>query len=910
MSERILIIDGNALIHRAYHAIPPTMRTATGEPTNAVYGFASSLISALETLKPTYVAVTFDPPGQTFRHAEYSEYKAHRQKADDGLYQQLDRARELVTALGLPIYEQPGYEADDAIGTIAKRLEDQPVEIVIASGDKDALQLLSPQVKVWTLKQGIKEAVLYDEAALKAERGLTPEGFLFAKALRGDPSDNIPGVAGVGEKTANLIAALWPTPEELEKVLNKLPETELKAKGLSPKLQAKLKESADLIRKSYFLVSIACDVPLDFKLEDAKFKPALTAEAEKLFRELEFSSLLRHLYGLVQGESSLLPSRDNARRQTYTQVTKANWPEVLAGLKKQTAFAVDTETDSLVNLEQRLVGASLSWQSGQAYYLPFQHDEGPNLPVSALKELAAVLADSSRLKIGHNLKYDLHTFANEGIEVAGPYFDTMVAAHILAPDRSSVSLDECSLRECGEQLQPISELIGSGAKQITMRQVAVATATAYAAEDADFTWRLYEIFAPRLKEANLQSIFTDIEMPLLPVLFQMERRGILLDTEELNRQGEVLKADLKKVEAKIIKLAGVDFNVASPDQLADVLFNKLKISALGLRRKASRPSTAAAELEKIKHSHPIVALIQEYREKAKLISTYIDALPALLDKKDHRLHTTFSQTIASTGRLSSMRPNLQNIPIRTEDGRAIRRAFVAAPKKVLLSADYSQIELRLAAHLSGDEAMIRAFTKGQDLHTETAAQIFTKPEAEVTPEERRIAKAINFSLMYGVTAFGLAEYIGKSRAEAAEFIERYFAHFPGVRRYIEQTIALAHKRGYAETMLGYRLPLPDLENPNQAARSAAERLALNLPAQGSQAEILKEAMIKLGNLPGADLLLSVHDELVFEVAPSDIPKLSAKIKQAMENIRSLSVPLIAELKTGRSWGEMTPIEEL
>lgn len=897
--DLLLILDSNALVHRAYHAVPPTLKTKDGEPTNAVFGFASSLLSAMETLKPTHIAACFDPPGRTFRHEEYADYKARRPKGSDELHSQLRRAHDLVAAFGIPVYEVPGYEADDAIGTIVKKMAPKDIEIIIATGDKDTLQLLNGKVKVWTLRQGIKNAVLYDKETLKEEKGLTPEGFLLAKALRGDPSDNIPGVPGVGEVTANKIGAHFSDPEALIKALKNGQIDEL----IPEKVRTKLLDNEGIIKDSFKLVKIDTNVPLKFKFTDTALKNVDYAKVESMFRALEFTSLLRRLPEKSNTLFRVEDKKEIAINGHYVAITEHNFENLLREIQQAIVIALDTETDRIDNVNQKLVGLSVAMQEKEAFYLPFGHKEGGNLPLKYLNKFIKAIPPKSVIA-GHNFKFDLHTLRNAGVDIENPIFDTMVAAHILDPGRGNISLTDIAFVEFGITMQLITDLIGSGKNQITMADVDIKRTTHYAAEDADLTLCLYNHTKPRMDAHPAKKLFYDVEMPLLSILCDMERRGICLNSGILKEQGKKLKESLKDLERDIYKLAGGPFNINSPAQMTDVLFSRLKIQSVGLRRRQHGPSTAFKELEKLKNLHPIIRQIMEYREKAKLVSTYIDALPNLTDKKTGRIHTTFSQTTVSSGRLSSYNPNLQNIPVKSKEGKAIRQAFTAGSGKILLSADYSQIELRVVAYFSKDAELRKAFSKGADVHTWTAAQLFGIPQNEVTPEQRYTAKAINFSIIYGVSAFGLSENARLDRAEAQRFIDRYFAVFTGVKRYMEERIQMAKDKGYAETLMGLRLPLSDIESGQANLQRYAERVAINMPAQGTAAEILKSAMLKLNNLPHADLLLTVHDELVFEVDKGYEKEIAQKVKETMANAISLDVPLAAEVKSGHSWGEM------
>ncbi len=907
--ERLLILDGNALVHRAYHAVPATLKTAAGESTNAVFGFASSLLSAIDTLKPTHIVACFDPKGKTFRHQEYSAYKAHRPHGGEDLYSQLERSKELVAAFGIPMFEVSGYEADDAIGTIVKKLKNKPIEIVIATGDKDALQLLSDQVKVWTLKQGIKNSVLYDLNTLKTEKNLTPAGFLLAKALRGDPSDNIPGVTGIGEVTANKIGARFSTPKELIKALKTLSPLELKEIGISESVKERVLANEGVLEQSFKLVTINPDVPIKFSLSRAEFSGFNLNKVIQAFRELEFSSLIARI-PRQDGRLFDLPGERKSPQENcrYQTVTKENFEAILKKLSLAKTIALDTETDSLDPIGAGLVGLAIAILPNEAFYFPFGHKDGLNLPKEYLHQLLNALPEEVEI-VGQNLKFDLHVLAGAKAKVHyGSLFDTMVAAHILDPSRSNISLSDLAFIEFGERMQPISELIGSGKNQKSMDQVDIEIVTTYCGSDADFALRLYNLFKPKIEKSTAKELFYKVEMPLLPILLNMEQRGIKIDAEKLSRQGRFLRSGLKKLEDEIYKLAGEKFNLNSPAQLSNILFNKLNLQSLGLRRKTHGPSTAVRELEKLKNLHPIIRKIMEYREKVKLVSTYIDTLPKLINPKTGRVHTSFSQTTVSTGRLSSSNPNLQNIPIKTPEGRAIREAFVADRGNILLSADYSQIELRVVAHLSHDPELIRAFKNGIDIHTWTASQLFGVPKGNVSSDQRRTAKAINFSIIYGVSAFGLAENAGIDRHEAARFIDRYFTVFKGVKRYMEERIRMARENGYAESLLGLRLPIQDIHNSQANMQRYAERLAINMPAQGTAAEILKLAMLNLDTLPEANLLLTVHDELVFEVKKGEEKRAGRKIKEIMEGAIRLEVPLVAEVKVGQNWGEMEELK--
>jgi len=924
--KTLLLLDSNALVHRAFHAVPPTLKTHSGEPTNAVFGFANSLFSAIEKLEPSYIIACFDPPGKTFRHQEYQAYKAQRPKVSEELYSQLERAKELVRVMVIPVFEVAGFEADDVIATIVNKVAKKDLLVIIATGDKDTFQLLSPNVKIWTLKRGIKDSLLYDEKILKEEKGVTPKGFLLAKSLMGDPSDNIPGVEGVGETSAFKLARNFEEPQELLKFLEKASVSQLKELGINEALREKILSAKEQFLRSYDLVKLESSVPLKLDLEKAAFGNFDPEKVATFLKRLEFFSLLNKL---PQTSPSLFleePKRED-KKIYYQLITKADFDDFLTRLTKASLMALDTETDGLSSLTQKLIGISLAFSEKEAFYLPFAHKDARNLPKEAMFRIFENLKDNLLL-VGHNLKFDLHSLSNAGInikrkgkeriafQIAGKdypekglsLFDTMVAAHILDPNRSNPSLSELAFAELGAKLTPIEALIGSGRKQILMSEVPLERVASYSCEDADFTLRLFKVFKEKLKKSGQEELFFTIEMPLLSILFEMERRGILIDPQILKSQKQSLMSSLEELVEEIYKEVGFRFNINSPAQLSDVLFNRLRISALGIRRKSHGPSTAFKELEKLRHLHPVIDKIIKYREKNKLISTYIDNLPRLINPKTGRVHTTYSQTNVTTGRLSSNNPNLQNIPVRSEEGRLIRQAFKAPLGRLLLSADYSQIELRVVAHFSQDKELVKAFRKGADIHSWTASQLFGLPAKEVSEEQRRLAKAINFSIIYGVSAFGLAETARLDRHEAQRFIERYFAVFKGVKRYMEECIIKAEHTGYAETLFGLRLFLPEIYSQDANLKRYAERVAINMPAQGTAAEILKSAMLKVADIEGAHLLLTVHDELVFEVEEAHLKEVASKVKRAMEDAVKLSVPLKVEIEVGKNWGELKKYE--
>lgn len=935
---KLVLIDAHALIHRAFHAIP-FLSTKDGELTNAVFGFVSSVLTVLKDLQPEYVAVSFDLPEPTFRHAKYKEYKATRQKAPDELRSQFGRVREVVETLGMPIFEVAGYEADDVIGSLAKQAAARNgVEPYIVTGDRDSLQLVDEHVKVHMLKwrPGGRETITYDLARLKEDTGLTPDEFIEYKALMGDTSDNIPGVPGVGEKTATTLVQRYGTLEKLYEALKEEPADH-------PLIKPKIRENLGTYREQAYLSRdlsrIVTNINLDFKLEACTLSDFDLAAALELFKRLEFSSLLPRLQSLageipaVRGTagsgnagSSLNTPDDPPQprdwsKKSYTLVsTKKELAAFVKELGQQPVFAFDTETERLDSIAQNLVGVSFSWQPHSGYYLPLKHIDGPVLDSAAtLKLLTPILTDPKVGKVGHHLKYDYEVLRSYGIELQGLVFDTMLGSYVLNPGARTLGLSKLAYQELGYEMQPISELIGEGTgrapkQQISMAEVSSVDVAPYAAEDADITWQLYEKLSADVETVGVQSVLEDIELPVVPVLAAMEQRGVLLDARFLGKMSKRFATELVTLEKKIHKHAGGDFNLNSPSQLSAVLFDDLKLGGGGGSKRggSKHATTAAARLEQLKDEHPIVAELLRYRELSKLKNTYLDSLPKLVREDTGRLHTTYSQTVAATGRLSSSDPNLQNIPIRTPQGREIRKGFVMQPGYKLVSADYSQFELRLAAHISGDQNLAEKFRDGLDIHAATAAEVAGISLEDVTPEQRYAAKAVNFSILYGATPHGVSKSTGMSVKDAGAYIDRYFTTYPKVREYMDAMIAKAQTDGYVETLFGRRRYLPEINASVYPVRESAKRMAINMPIQGTQADILKLAMISIHQdlpeaFPGAAMLLTVHDELVFETPSADVKKLAAFITEKMEHAYELDVPIVAEAKVGDNWGEMEAV---
>ena len=909
--KKLVIFDGHALVHRGFHAIPH-LTTKDGTPTNAVYGFTMMMLLALRELKPDYAIVAWDAPGKTFRHDQYSDYKATRKKAPDELYAQMPLTKELVAAFNIPLIEAPGYEADDIIGTLAKSYQDS-LDVVVVTGDMDELQLVSENVAVYTMRKGFSDTFIYDEKAVYDKYGVTPEEFIVYKALKGDTSDNIPGVTGIGDKGATDLVSEYKT---LDKIYENI---ELIKPALAKKLAAG-KESAYL---SLDLSTIKRDVEFDFKLADSALHDYDKKKVFDLFHKLEFKSLLAKLptqslsedaptQDAQQGgaEAAAEFNREHLKTAKYHLITKLSELKQLATkLKAQKVFAYDTETTSVDAIDASLVGASFSFQEGEAYYVPLAHSQKTEIGYDQYYDIIGpILKDPAIGKVGHNIKYDYVVMRPHDEMRLGPImFDTMVAAFLINPIGRAQSLSQLAYNELGISMIEIEELIGTkGKSQQTFDMIDIKQASQYAAEDADITWRLYKKLEKQLDSiGELASLAAQMEWPLIEVLGDMEYQGVELDSKFLNKLSIQYHLEIDKLRASIWGLAGEEFNISSPAQLQVVLFEKLKIDSQGLKKTKTGISTAASELEKLRGKHKIVDMMFEYRELTKLTSTYVDALPKLV-KPNSRIHTSYNQTIAQTGRLSSTNPNLQNIPTRTETGREIRKAFVASEGNILVSADYSQIELRLAAALANDEPMIKAFVEGADIHTLTSAEMFgIKPE-EVTPEQRYAAKAINFGVLYGMNTHGLSVATGFDYAQSKDFIDRYFELRKGVAQYIASVKKFAHDEGYTETIFGRRRPCPDVASSNFLVRSAAERAAVNMPLQGTAADMMKLAMISIHKkLPkNAKLILQIHDELIVE-CPKDQEKAVIEIvSQEMIAVHKFAVPIEVGVKIGTSWGEL------
>ncbi|MBI5077062.1 DNA polymerase I [Candidatus Falkowbacteria bacterium] len=919
--KKFLIVDANAILHRAWHALPP-MTLKDGRMVNAVYGFVTTIFKALKEFKPEFCAVCFDRKEKTFRHEEFAEYKAGRVKQPDEFYSQIPLAKQILEALNIKIFEKAGFEADDIIGTLCERRQVNRDDVlsIIATGDQDALQLVDDNTEVFTLRKGMSDTIVYNEKAVKEKfEGLAPSQLADFKGLAGDAPDNISGVPGVGGKTA---IALLNEFGSIEKMYQKIEPKEYKNVKISERLFRLLQENEALARQSKKLGTIVRDVPLDFNLNDCLLGTYDKDKVFEIFHDFEFKSLLNRLpeFGEEQAKPQEEKMAENGHQYHFIKQA-AEFEKFFAEFKKQKIFVFDTETDGLNVFRAKLLGISFCWQDGEAYYVEARSE--------FLKELKPIFEDEAIKKAGHNMKFDVKVLKLNGIEVVNHYFDTMIASYLLNPGTRAHKLDDLVFRELGYQMTKITELIGKGKGQTTLGFVDPLKVANYSCEDADYTWRLIDKLKPQLEKNKLEDLFAKIEMPLIAALVEMELNGVKIDVEHLKKLSKKAGRRIEVLTEKIHKAAGGKFNISSPQQLKEVLFGKLKLSPIGLGKTKTGISTAADELEKLRGLHPVIELVEEYRELTKLESTYIDALPRLVEPATGRVHTEFNQTITATGRLSSSNPNLQNIPNRTEFGREIRRAFIAERGNKIISADYSQVELRVIACLSGDENMINVFRRNEDIHQATAAKIFNVPLEKVTKEMRFAAKEVNFGVLYGMGAWGLASRKKISRHEAKDFIDKYFKTFSKVKEYIEKMKDAARQQGFVETIFGRRRYLPEINSGVQQVRAAAERMAINMPIQGTAADLMKIAMIEVdkaikqpfdspstssGSLRVTKIknqkirmLLQVHDELVFEAPAEVVEKIAKIIDDKMEKIHKFCVPIKVETEAGKNWQEMKPM---
>ncbi|WP_024891967.1 DNA polymerase I [Luteimonas huabeiensis] len=916
---RLVLIDGSSYLYRAFHALPP-LTNAQGEPTGALFGVVNMLRATLKE-QPEYVAFVVDAPGKTFRDDLYPDYKANRPPMPDELRAQLQPMCDIVEALGIPILRVDGVEADDVIGTLAVAAAIDGLEVTISTSDKDFAQLVQPRIALVNTMSGSR---LDSEDAVREKFGVRPDQIVDLLALMGDSIDNVPGVEKCGPKTAAKWLAEY---ESLDGVI-------ANAGSIKGKIGDNLRAALERLPLNRTLVSIRTDVPLERGPRDLPLRPRDADALRALYTRYGFTQALRELDGGAAPEAAEGPVSLRATEAGFARsgATPAPAPDpALAGagayetvldaagleawvcrLEAADEFAFDVETDSLDPLRARLVGLSVSDAPGRAAYLPLAHDY-PGAPPQlgcerVLDALRPLLADPARRKLGHHGKYDIHVLRRHGVEVAGYADDTMLESFVYNATASRHDMDSLARRYLGVETVKYDDVTGKGAKRIPFSHVALDDATRYAAEDADITLRLHRVLGAQLKaEPALERVYREIEMPLVPVLARIEANGVMIDADELRRQSADLSRRMLAAQQKATELAGRAFNLDSPKQVCALLYDELGLPAL-VKTPKGQPSANEEALEAIADQHELPRVILEYRSLAKLRGTYTDKLPEMINPETGRLHTSYHQAGAATGRLASSDPNLQNIPIRTDDGRRIRRAFVAPPGRKLVACDYSQIELRIMAHLSRDAGLLQAFASGADIHRATAAEVFGRRLDEVTANERRAAKAINFGLMYGMGAFGLARNLGVGRGEAQDYIALYFSRYPGVRDYMERTREQAREQGYVETVFGRRLYLENIAARNAGLRAGAERAAINAPMQGSAADIIKRAMIAIdawlgAELPDAKMILQVHDELVFEVAGDQVDALLAGATERMVAAAELAVPLVVDSGVGDNWDE-------
>ncbi|HLZ99183.1 MAG TPA: DNA polymerase I [Steroidobacteraceae bacterium] len=920
-TRKLLLVDGSSYLYRAFHALPP-LSNSQGMPTGAVLGVLNMLNKLMKEESPERVAVVFDAPGRTFRDDLFEQYKAHRPTMPDDLRSQVQPLLDAVAALGLPLLRIAGVEADDVIGTLAKQAADLGYDVLISTGDKDMAQLVGPRITLVNTMTNVR----LDRAGVKSKFDVFPEQIVDYLALVGDSSDNIPGVTGVGPKTAAKWLNQYQTLDSL--IVN--------AASIAGKVGENLRGEMPMLELSRKLATIDTAVPLTLNAEELSAGPQDLARLRELYTRLELRLLLRTLDASPEaiaaaaaaagtpedpdGSLGASPALElpgapvaPARRREYAIVTTREALDAwLAKLAAAPLISFDTETDSLDYLRARIVGVSFAVCAGEAAYVPLSHDY-PGAPPqldegSVLAALKPLLEDETKPKLGHHLKFDCHILANHGIALAGHRYDSMLESYVLNSVTTRHDMDSTVAKYLGIKTVHYEDVCGKGAKQIPFNQVEIDRAGEYAAEDSDVTLQLHQALWPQLEALpRLKNLYESIEQPLVQVLYRMERTGVLVDRELLRKQSTELAGRMLELQTRAHIEAGGVFNVDSPRQLQEILFGKLAIPVVR-KTPTGQPSTAEDVLEELALSYALPKLILEYREFAKLKSTYTDKLPEQINQQTGRIHTSYHQAVAATGRLSSTDPNLQNIPIRTPEGRRIRQAFVAPPGHSLVAADYSQIELRIMAHLSGDSGLLAAFAEDRDVHQATAAEVLGIPLAAVTSEQRRSAKAINFGLIYGMSAFGLARQLGISRGEAQRYVDLYFERYPGVKRYMDETRQKARDAGYVETIFGRRLYLPEILSRNHALRQSAERQAINAPMQGTAADIIKRAMIEVDtwletSRAPARLIMQVHDELVLEVADEAVEGLVQQLRRHMAQAAELSVPLKVDVGIGRNWDE-------
>ncbi len=896
----LLLVDGSSYLYRAFHGLPP-LTNHEGTPTGAVYGVVRMVRKLIEEEQPQNVAVIFDAKGKTFRHKMYKDYKANRPPMPDDLQVQIAPLHQLIEALGIPLLSVPDVEADDVIGTLAKTAATEKYRVLISTGDKDMAQLVDKRISLINTMNNVR----MDEKGVQEKFGVTPEQIIDYLALMGDKVDNIPGVPGVGPKTAVKWLKQF---ETLQGVIEH-------AEDVKGKIGEKLRAAIDQLPLSYDLATIKNDVALDFAVNELQIGARDNETLKKIYTELNFKTWLNEVEEVAGDQAT----DENINQQSVPDKTEyeliLTHQQLTAWIKKlknSELFAFDTETDNLDYMVANLVGMSFSVKAGEAAYLPIAHDydDAPRQLSLAfvLNQLTDILQNPDIAKVGHNLKYDQSVLARYDVQLAGIKHDTMLESYVVNSTASRHDLDTLCELHLGQKNIKFEDVAGKGVKQITFNKVSLDVALDYAAEDADMSLRLHHLFWPQLSQLEKQAaLYRDIEIPMVSVLSRLERNGVLIDASLLQAQSKELSAKIDKLEKQVYKMAGEEFNLDSPKQLQKILFEQLELPIIRKTPKG-QPSTAEDVLQELALDYEFPELILEYRSLKKLQTTYVDKLPQQICEHTGRVHTSYHQAVASTGRLSSTDPNLQNIPIRTEEGRRVRQAFIPANKKVLLAADYSQIELRIMAHLSNDKRLVAAFAEEKDVHSATAAEVFSVDLDKVSKDQRRAAKAVNFGLIYGMSAFGLAKQLGVHRGEAQQYIDLYFERYPGVKKYMDEMRELAHEQGYVETIFGRRLYLPEINSRNAQRRQYAERTAINAPMQGSAADIIKRAMISIDewiNKPKntASMIMQVHDELVFETKLTFLEEAKQNIISRMVSAADLNVPLIVDANSGLNWDE-------
>ena len=914
----LMLMDGHALVHRAWHAIrePLTVR-ATGEDVRGVYGFVNSFIRSLQDWEPTHCAIAFDLPVPTFRHERFKEYKAHRPPTPPELRSQFERIRQLIEAFEIPVYQCEGYEADDVLGTLCRQAEEQEIETVILTGDSDTLQLVSPWVRVF-MSSSVQQTKVYDVAGVKDRYGgLGPEAVADIKALQGDSSDNIPGVPGVGIKTAvNLLSKFG----DIEQIIAHVDEV------TPPRAQKNIRAGVEQLRESRVLTTIVKDAPVTLDLEASRFWQYDRSKVVGFLTDLEFLSVVPRIPapsgGPAGGEQQSFDTTPDTPEVDYRIVdTHETLNTLVSELDSPRGFSFDTETTGVDPMSADLVGLSFSTAPHIGWYVPVGHSEGKQLARDDVLEALRPLFESETVpKVAHNANYDMTVLKSHGVEVRGVTFDTMIAAALLG--RRSIGLKQLALNELGIEMAELSDLIGTGRSQISMAEVSIERAAEYAAADADLTWQLHPRFEQELDVKNSTRAMMEVEMPLIPVLVRMQESGVSVDADLLTRMSQKLGDDMARIQDEMYQTVGRPFNLNSAQQLSDVLFNQLRLPPTKKRQRGF--ATDAASLEGLKSmldagrggdvdpaAYEVLDHILNYRQLSKIKSTYTDSLPGLVNQRTGRIHTSYNQVGSATGRVSSNDPNIQNIPVRTELGNEVRKGFVARdwPEWTLLGADYSQIELRILAHISQDPGLLQAFHDGQDIHAATASLVYGVSHDEVDSEMRRIAKILNFGVVYGISPYGISQRAALSVEEGKAFIDTYFGSYPGISDYIEDIKARARSQGYVETLMGRKRYIPEINARNFAARSGAERVAINTPIQGTAADVIKLAMVKLqARMDEMGLrslmIVQVHDELIFEVPSEEMEDMQAIVLDIMPRAMELAMPLEVDLKSGQNWGVM------